>query len=124
MEKDNSRFERAAQVALGDSIDLSPEDRAKHVFNLIKEKAPELTNWDLICFSANYLGMISGAFPWLEVPAKHICKLVYTAHYQDKETNIGTGIRSKTESSNIESNRSQSSKRGNELGIEKSGEIE
>lgn len=59
----------------------SPEARARHVFNILKTKAPELTQWDLVCFSAEFLGMQSAAYPWLRENSIALCKLIYHAHY-------------------------------------------
>lgn len=64
-----------------DQATPSPNDRAIHVWNLLRAEHPELTNWDLVCFAANLLGYISPAFPWLHDDAKAICNLIYKAHY-------------------------------------------
>ncbi len=58
-----------------------PGERAAYVWELLQHEHPELTDWDVVCFAANFLGYMSPALPWLHEDAKHICNLVYKAHY-------------------------------------------
>lgn len=53
---------------------------------------PDLTDWDLVCFAAEYLGMMVNVHPWLEEDAKHICSLVYTAHYLTPDVDVTSGL--------------------------------
>lgn len=59
----------------------SPSQRAAEVWKIIKAQNPHITDWDVLCFSVEYLGMISPVYPWIEEAAKNAAKLVYTAHY-------------------------------------------
>lgn len=91
-----SRAEREARIEELDAQSPSPDARTQAVYEILKKHAPELTAWDLICFSANYLGLQFHAFPWLEGVVKHLCRLVYTAHYfsdNDNFTESGVNTR-------------------------------
>lgn len=57
-----------------------PGDRTKRVFAHLA-KSGQFTNWDLICFCAEYLASQVGTLPWLEPPVKWLIRLVYMAHY-------------------------------------------
>lgn len=84
---------KSASIADVDKNFPSPDERARHVYAILQKHAPELTDWDVVCFSANYLGWMATTWEWLRIPAKHICNLIYTAHYLLAEkTGIGTGI--------------------------------
>jgi hypothetical protein len=62
------------------------------VWDLIKTNFPNLTDWDILCFASQYIAMQSLNWMWLQEPAKDLAKLVYTAHYLDKDTNVDTGL--------------------------------
>lgn len=64
-----------------DKIIASPSQRAYKVWTRLKEVGPGFSDWDLICFSIEFLGAQSHVYPWLEEPVKSISRLVYTAHY-------------------------------------------
>lgn len=57
-----------------------PGERTKRVFTHLA-KSGQFTNWDLVCFSAEYLASQVGVLPWLETPVKWLIRLVYIAHY-------------------------------------------
>lgn len=87
-EKDK-RTERKEEVTLTpeliaelDEKYSSPTKRARKVFTILRETAPELTNWDLLCFASGYIGIIGEKYPWLVSEAKVINKLVHIAHYR------------------------------------------
>lgn len=58
----------------------SPEARAARVYEHLK-KNPEFTNWDALCFAAEFTGSMAGACVWLVTPARDLVRAVYTAHY-------------------------------------------
>lgn len=65
-----------------DSVDSkceSPEKRALKVYEYLK--LSEFTTWDIICFCANYAGIMSTLWNWLEEPAKLLSARVYRVHY-------------------------------------------
>lgn len=92
----------------------SPEQRATVVLYILKQAAPDLTSWDLVCFSAEFLGYISTALPFLEKDAKSLARLVYTAHYLDLSNDTGSGIKGSTElsSTNVEHRNSSTESSG------------
>jgi len=57
-----------------------PGERTKRVFAHL-QKSGQFTNWDLICFSTEYLASQVGVLSWLETPVKWLIRLVYIAHY-------------------------------------------
>ena len=78
------------KVSLVDSQIQDPVQRAKKVYDLLKEHS-DLTDWDLVCFSSEFLGMMSmGPLPYLENAIKPVSKLVYMQHYfQTDEIVVG-----------------------------------
>jgi hypothetical protein len=89
--------DKRERIAELDAIALDPGERAAKVWEILRRAAPHLTDWDVVCFAANYLGMQSTNFLWLEGPAKEVCKLVYTAHYLVTErTDVSSGLGSPT----------------------------
>lgn len=98
-----------------DLKDPSPEVRAERIFSYLQETQPNLTEWDLICFSVNYLALIMPAFPYIEKPIKEIASLIYTAHYSDDGSNTKSGISksqgdgSSSETNNDDGNNAKSS---------------
>ncbi len=71
----------------------SPSERASLVWQYLKSEHPDLTDWDLVCFSAEYLGMMVQVHPWLEELAKKLNMLVYTAHYLTPDTDVESSIK-------------------------------
>lgn len=66
-----------------DELVPSPSVRARMIFGILHHSAQgqTLTDWDVVCFCAEFLGMITSVYPWLEDDVRKIAKLVYTAHY-------------------------------------------
>ena len=62
-----------------------PEARARKVYVYLAS-AGRFTNWDLVCFSAEYIASMVGSLPWLDTVAKDLIRLVYLAHYIRFET--------------------------------------
>lgn len=93
MDASSSQPELEERIKLVDASNPSPDERARVVWELLQKAAPNLTSWDLVCFAANYLGWQAEGLAWLALPAKHICRLVYTAHYIDEETTIDSGLK-------------------------------
>ncbi len=81
-EQNFKRSTEASRIELVDQIIDSPSARAKKIHDILKNSVG-ITEWDVICFSAEFLGVMHHAYPWLELPAKHILKLIYTAHYYE-----------------------------------------
>ncbi len=60
-----------------------PSERARIVWEAIQRhsQVSYISNWDVVCFSVETLGLMSAEFPWLEQAAKQVSQLVYKAHY-------------------------------------------
>jgi len=70
-----------AQIAEVDKIIPDPVQRAKKIYDILKQHE-DLTDWDLVCFSSEFLGLMSmGPLPYLDKVAKEVGKLVYMQHY-------------------------------------------
>ncbi|SRR5258706_2214100 len=67
-------------IAVIDRRTTSPEQRALKVYQYLREN-PAFTTWDILCFCANWLGIMSAVWSWVENPAKVLSQLVYKAHY-------------------------------------------
>ena len=61
----------------------SPSVRAEKIYEIIKEHNPEVTNWDILCFAIQSIGLFGAEHPWLEIPAKHLNRMLYIAHYTE-----------------------------------------
>ena len=82
-----------SRIKAVDSLTPSPEDRAQAVFSLLHSNFGSITDWDLLCFSVQFVAMLSERYPWLEQGARDLNGLVYTAHYMmSAEHDIETGI--------------------------------
>ncbi len=68
-------------IALVDGIHESPELRARKVLEILRANEA-VTTWDVACFCAEYLGMMSAVWPWLGDASKRVAQLIYTAHYE------------------------------------------
>jgi hypothetical protein len=66
-----------------DKMMPSPSERARIVWEAIQRntKISYISNWDVVCFSVETLGLMSAEFPWMKEAAVQISKLVYRAHY-------------------------------------------
>ena len=73
-----------------DKLTKSPSLRAKVVWNDLSIQTRRLSNWDLICFCAETLGLMSSEFPWLREAAIIINKIVYKAHYLNTDRIIAS----------------------------------
>ena len=69
------------RIAEIDRLIPSPEQRAQEVYNAIKQTLPDKTNWDVICFCINYLGLSAQAYDWMESAVRHLSRQIYNAHY-------------------------------------------
>lgn len=78
---------RASVISEVDRLKSPPGERAMRIWNIIKSingKLPrdkEITDWDLMCFCAEYLGSQSLAYPWLQSSIKPVLSLIYNQHY-------------------------------------------
>lgn len=74
-----------AQIKLIDAVVESPANRAYRILNELRNSTnPELIplkDWDMICFSVEFLGLMHHTYPWLEPIAREAIRLVYLAHY-------------------------------------------
>src|SRR3954469_20742226 len=92
-DEDNQRAARTREhIRNVDNKVASPSVRAGLVWEFLRIEQPHLTDWDLICFAVEFLGMMTHTHPWLEEDVKSISKLVYTAHYLTPETDVTSGL--------------------------------
>ena len=64
-----------------DELTRSPSQRAGVVWERLSLPTDSVSNWDLICFCAETLGLMSSEFPWLREAVMMVSKIVYKAHY-------------------------------------------
>lgn len=84
MEQSKSRL-----IEEKDKVSASPEKRAELVWKILQQSTT-ITDWDVVCFCVNFLGLMSAKWMWLEENAKAISRLVYTAHYLIGESGEST----------------------------------
>jgi len=68
-----------------DKLTRSPSERASDIWTELDKGKNKITNWDVVCFSVETLGLMSSEFPWLREAAMAVSKLVYKAHYLNHE---------------------------------------
>lgn len=73
-----------------DALTKSPSRRAYIVWEILSNSNNKLSNWDLICFSVEILGLMSSEFPWLKEAAMMVSKIVHKAHYLNHDRIIAS----------------------------------
>jgi len=68
-----------------DESDSSPQKRAEKVLAALLSSGVQLSNLDVICFAAEYLGSQVSVAPWLERVAKETLWAVYATYYVLKD---------------------------------------
>lgn len=81
MDESNADSEREYRIDEIDARTDSPHVCAQRIWNILRQHAPNETNWDILCFAVEYIGMLVPECPWLEDVAKPLAVRVYTAHY-------------------------------------------
>lgn len=69
------------RIAARDKISPSPEQRAAHLWAEIQRLNPKPTQWDIVCFCTEALGVIAAHHEFLQAVVKQLNRTVYTAHY-------------------------------------------
>jgi hypothetical protein len=92
MGADDKLAEFDKRVAERDAKFENPAQRALRVYKILHDTHPELTTWDLVCFSTEWLALMAAGWDWLKEPAKSINRIVYEAHYfmPEDQFTIGT----------------------------------
>lgn len=83
MESDNPKA-RTSITEVMDAVDRlkpSPSQRASEIWEILHAHAIKRTDWDLVCFCAEFLGHMVSVHPWLKEPVRELSRLVYQAHY-------------------------------------------
>lgn len=81
-------------MELVDKQFANPSERAHEIWSIIQANPSliEKTDWDLLCFAVEFIGMMSQTWTWLQEDAKKLNRLLYTAHYLDRETDADKRI--------------------------------
>ena len=77
-------------IARVDKLTNSPSIRARILWAELSISTNKLTNWDLICFCTETLGLMSSEFPWLREAALAVSRIVYRAHYLNQDRIIAS----------------------------------
>ena len=77
----STEFDVGALIARvkADSSPNSPEGRAKRVLEHLVKGA--FTDWDVLCFTVEYIGSRVSFLPWLMPAARDLTRALYLAHY-------------------------------------------
>jgi len=73
-----------------DNLTRSPSGRAELIWERLSIPTSKVSNWDLVCFSVETLGLMSSEFPWLREAAIAASHLVYKAHYLNHDRIIAS----------------------------------
>ncbi len=82
-ERELNRELTEAHIEQIDKMMPPPAERARIVWEAIQKDTSitYISNWDIVCFSVETLGLMSAEFPWMKEAAIQISQLVYRAHY-------------------------------------------
>lgn len=64
-----------------DKITPPPSERAAFLWAEIQRLNPRPTQWDIVCFCTEALGVIAAHHEFLQAAVKRLNTTVYTAHY-------------------------------------------
>lgn len=81
MEEDSARARRLKRISDLDNTIPSPESRSQYIYAKLQELNPKPTMWDLACFSAEFLGMLSLMEPSFKDVSSKLLAILYEAHY-------------------------------------------
>lgn len=81
-----------AIIEARDAKYLSPVERGMSLYKLLQEKFPEVTTWDLTCFSAYWLVTQVPQYPFVRKEVTFLARLLTYAHYQMDEANLVTTL--------------------------------
>ena len=84
---EDERSRRANRITQVDATVAPPAERASRVLKYLQKG--DFDTWDITCFCAEYLGMMSSTWTWLHAPAIATARLVYAAHYENDEFKTG-----------------------------------
>lgn len=93
MEKsvDDARDERRLQILKKyvevDRLTPSPSERAKYIYDKLNALDPKPTHWDLVCFCAETLGMLTFELPVTNKYVAAALRTIYEVHYYSGEDN-------------------------------------
>jgi len=103
------------QMAEVDARYPSPTQNAERVFNILRTEHPDLSNWELVCFSAMYLGLVGDEYPWMKMPVMAVNRLLHILHYKYPEkTNDTMGLGDEETHEDSKSKRSRDSSSNSE----------
>jgi hypothetical protein len=82
------RRNHEAELAIIDAEFPSPQERAGKVHAILATTITknELSDWDILCYCVGMIGWLSEVIPFIEADAKSLNRLLYTAHYYDRES--------------------------------------
>lgn len=101
-----------------DGVVESPRMRGVRVMEVLKKHTPNTLDWDVLCFSIEFLSAMIEVHPWLDKQSiTRIKRLIYLAHYTQYAPNeLLTGHRTDAE-------RESENEEGSDSSIFQSGEI-
>jgi hypothetical protein len=70
------------RMKLQDGMIDSPTQRFIRIWDLLKDRKQQFTEWDMICFCNEYLTGMTIAHNYLQEAVKPLNNIIYTAHYQ------------------------------------------
>ena len=125
--RDARRFEILKKYVEVDRQTPSPSERAKYIYDKLNALDPKPTHWDLVCFCAETLGLLTFELPVTNKYAAAALRTIYEVHYYAGDNNPSClPSQQNNQSSTSPSNQSQTSSdptgqsQSSELVIEKS----
>lgn len=64
-----------------DKTSPSPSERAKYIYEQLNALDPKPTHWDLVCFCAETLGMLTLELSQVNTRVAEITRMIYEIHY-------------------------------------------
>jgi hypothetical protein len=80
-------IERLEKIHETDTQQPSPSERAKYIYDKLNALDPKPTHWDLVCFCAESLGMLTIELPVTNKFVAQMLQVIYEIHYYGGDLN-------------------------------------
>lgn len=105
----DARREKILKFAEVDAQTPSPSERAKYLYDKLIALEPKPTHWDLVCFCAETLGMLTLDLPVTNRFTSAALRSIYELHYYDDSINPSCLPKQNQKSLTTDSNQSPTS---------------
>jgi hypothetical protein len=105
----DERGKKILKFAEVDAQTPSPSERAKYLYDKLNALEPKPTHWDLVCFCAEAIGMLTLDLPATNNTAAQLLRMIYEIHYYGGDDNPTCLPKQNQKSLTTDSSQSQTS---------------